>query len=236
MKKYVLRRNFTGIALDQDQEIRGKLAFKTVEDGWLYTQSPVIILVSVHSRFHDGVEGDLKMNALISTIKSNVNGKITILFSDRAHLRTTSLDYQNDIDKAFNACFSSAEELCERYERYFERCKIAFWHSYICQDANFPFALDAVKALYQNDLQFRKTVYEDVEASYTQKGQKQYLDKSLFMQNGIDDLLEQCACLTVLAKRDIGISFIQERPTPVLNMLRSSLFHHRNKSPGSKSS
>ena len=105
--------------------IRGKLAIKTRETHWLNTAHPVVVL-SIHSALHKNVDGDLKMNALISSIKKLVKGRITVLLSDRAHLQTYSLKYQDDIKKAFEYCLLSAHTLQERYRPYFESCEVSF--------------------------------------------------------------------------------------------------------------
>ena len=104
MKTYNWRKNFTAFLTLQERKIRAKLAFKTKELSWIETHYPVIVLVNVHSSFHEDVGGDLKMSALMSTIRSHTKGKVTVLMSDRAHLQTVSLDYHGNVDVAFEKC------------------------------------------------------------------------------------------------------------------------------------
>lgn len=207
MTTYIWRKNFVGTVSDHEKTIRGKLAVKTKEMQWLQTESPVIILVSIDSAFHEGIGGDLKMNALISTIKNNVKGKITVLLSDRAHLKVASLCYQNNATAAFEECYKSAQRLSYRYQSYFQECNVVFWHSYICQDDSFNISLNLLKELQQSDLIFRDLLYQDASETYTDLRAKTFPDKELFIDKTIEDLLEQCASLMVLANKGYRFQF-----------------------------
>ena len=105
------------------------------------TQDPVIILMSVHSAFHVGCDGYLKVNALIGTIRDNVKGPVTILLADRAHLRAQS--------RSFETCLQDAKALHARYLPYFEGCNVAYWHSYITRDESFEESLRVIEQLYK---------------------------------------------------------------------------------------
>ncbi|MBA3284150.1 MAG: hypothetical protein H0U27_03690, partial [Nitrosopumilus sp.] len=111
MNIYKWRKNFTSVYINRDEVVRGKLAFKTKETNWLNTETPVVVLISIHSSFNDGICGELKMNAFLSTIKNHVKGKITILLSDIAHLRTRNLHHQEDLKKTFDCCIEDARLL-----------------------------------------------------------------------------------------------------------------------------
>lgn len=207
MNKYALRKNFNVTFEDHNKIIRAKLAFKTKEINWLYTQESVIILVSVHSLFHQGISGDLKMSALISVIKNHVNGKVTILLTDMAHLHTESLKYQNCIEKASEECIKEAHLLATRYSCYFEACDLVFWHSYISQDATFISSMKLIRKLYESDDLFQEHLYRDAESSYTDRREKEFSNKELFIEKSIEDLLTQCACVLVIANKGYRFQF-----------------------------
>lgn len=204
---YLWRKNFTTTFLDQKQLVRGKLAVKTKKTDWLETEAPVVILVSVHSKFHELGSGDLKMQALVSTIRSHVKGKITILICDVAHLNTISLIYKGDLDKAYEECLREAQSLNERYEPYFADCDIAYWHSYINQDKNYALARSSLRELYRVDPLFRKYLYEDAEATYTTARMRVFPKKILYIEKTVEDLLEQCASLIVLSRQGYRYKF-----------------------------
>lgn len=98
-----------------------KLAFKTHDNEWLQTEDPVVILVSLQSAFHEGIFGDIKMDAFVSTIKKHVKGRITVLLD--AHYSTMSLTFE--------------DKLAETFKAYFEGCQVVSSLSYIRQDGRF---------------------------------------------------------------------------------------------------
>jgi hypothetical protein len=207
MKIYRWRKNFAASIVQNEQIVYGKLAFKTKETHWLETEKPVIILVSINSVFHERGKGDLKMNALLSIVKNHVKGPVTVLMSERAHLQVMSLKYENNPKKAFDECFRCAQLLYERYQCYFTECKVVYWHSYICEDDNFANSLEILKKLYQEDCQFRDLLYKDAESTYTIERSLHFFDKDLFIEKAIDDILEQCACMLVLAQKGYRFQF-----------------------------
>lgn len=211
---YSLRKNTTAFYSNDKEQVRGKLAFKTKELHWLETPHPVIILISVDSAFHEEIKGDLKMNALISTIRDHVKGPVTVLFSDIAHLQTVSLGYGGNLQLAFHECLRKADELHSRYLSYIEGCKIAYWHAYICQDPHFHESLNFMKNLYQTDPVFQGLLDQDVEESYANGFNTTCSDKVLYLEKAKRDLLEQCASLIVLAKNGYRYQFYTGCPFP----------------------
>lgn len=201
MNKNLLRKNYTSLFVSEKNIIRGKLAFKTKETGWLDSDQPVIILISSQSDIHAGIDGDLKMNAFISTIRRHVKGKITILLADTAHLSTIYLKHPGRPEQAFHSCLESARVLSKRYQSYFEGCNVAYWHSYINGDKNFTAELNRVGELYRADAIFRSLMAEDVEATYTLKRQQEFPDKNLYIDKTIEDLQVQCASESLLARK-----------------------------------
>lgn len=212
MKTYLWRKTFTAIQTAEEKTIRGKLAFKTIVKHWLETKDPVIVLLSIDSAFHEGFEGDLKMNALMTTIKNHIQGKITILISDKAHLQTMSLDYQNNSEIAFEECLLRAQKLETRYQPYFKSCKVVYWHSYICQEECFATFLHKMKELFQVDPVFRELLHRDAEETYTEKRRAKFSDKGQFIEKATEDILEQCACLLVIAHKGYRFQFYPGSP------------------------
>lgn len=212
MNKYSWRKNFTAVASNDEKTIRGKLAFKTQKTHWLDTASPVIVLISIHSLFHQGLDGYLKMEALTSIVKNHVKGKITILLSDRAHIRTLSLKYGFNIEKTFQECLIASQQILNRYQSLFADCDIAFWHSYICEDKEFHLCMSSLKKLLEIDYHFYQLLLRDAEETYTYEREKLFAAKQLFIENAMEDILEQCACIMVLAKKGYRFQFYPGRP------------------------
>lgn len=186
MNKYSWRNNITATA----ETIRGKLAFKTKETHWIDTFEPVALLVSIHSAFHAGLPGDLKMQALMATLKRYVKGKITVLFCDMAHLHAMSLEYEGDRFRAFEQIRLKALQLQRRYNPYFESCTLKFWHSYICQDVHYETKRSLVQQLALDDPYFHSLLVHDAGIG-----------------NVHDDIIEQCICLLVLAEKGYRFQF-----------------------------
>lgn len=81
----------------------------TRPNNWINTTENVIIAISIHSRFNEGIDGYFKLSALVNTVKSRVRGKITILFCEGAHINVLSLKFNNTSD-ALIACRRDAEK------------------------------------------------------------------------------------------------------------------------------
>ncbi len=202
MKKYLWRKSFTAFYTNQTIKIKGKLAFKTQATHWLNTESPVLVLISIHSAFHEGIWGQLKMNALLSVIKESVRGKITVLLADKAHVNVMNIKQPNSLDLSIQHAYN----LNDQFRSYFDGCNVAYWHHYICQDKNYPSNYEKVLKLSQNDSVFQKLLKADAKETFTTKRAAEISDPSLFILRAIEDLLEQCACLLVLS--DKGYRFM----------------------------
>lgn len=212
MNRYILRKNHTSIYYDKDDIIRGKLAFKTKTDSWLNTKNPVVVLVSIDSAFHKPVDGDLKMDALISTITSHVQNKVTVLMADHAHFQTTTLNYHHDKIAAFEANLKKTNELISRYQSSFISSSLAYWHSYICKDIYYQPFLSLIKNLHLKNSTFQKRVQADIEASYTEERKQKYKDKEIYRLKTMEDIFEQCACLLILAEKGYRFLFYPGSP------------------------
>ena len=182
------------------------MAFKTKAVDWLDTDKSVVILVSVHSSFHEGLVGELKMEALCNVIKNHVKGKVTLLFTEKAHLHAMELKY-NSKAIAFEKCLQDARHLLDRFKKYFTDFNIAFWHSYIGEEPYYKKSCERIYRAYQEDPLFQEHLKNDAEKTYTEQRAFEFPDKALFIQKTIEDILEQCACLLVLSHKGYRFQF-----------------------------
>lgn len=199
MKRYAWRKNFTAISSGEQTTIKGKLTVKTEETDWIHTREPILIPLSIYSMFHEGLAGDLKMNALLSVIKSEVKGKITVLLTEKAHLNVESLRFSNNVHKALTACQTQARTLVERFKPYFEGCNIVFWQDYIDPHPHYSMFKEKISRLYQTDAEFRSCLKSDAESTYTPCRNLEFPDKELFIHKACEDILEQCCGLLAMA-------------------------------------
>jgi len=191
------RKNFFSSAAKDNTKVSAKLAFKTSQTDWLNTESPVIVPISIHTIFHEGLLGELKMQAFISIIKSHVKGKITILMTEKAHLKAVSIRYNLDDEKAYQLCLKDAQDLANRFKSCFEDCEVTYWQTSISNDPNYPMYRKRIMDLYTTDPTFQSLVCADAESTYTSERANEFPDKELFIQKTIEDLLEQCICIVV---------------------------------------
>lgn len=219
--KYVWRNNVKAIFSNNKLKVRGKLAFKTKCIQWIETEKPVIVLVSVYSAFHHPVDGDLKMNALMSTIKTHVKGKITVLLADSAHMQVHSLQHRSP-EIAFHDCVANAKKLNQRYETYFEGCQVAYWHSYISKDENYLASIESLRKLAESNEAFGKLLHLDAQSTYTAEQQLRFPDRDLFIEKAIEDILCQCACVLVLARKKYRFQFYPGCPYTSVHYISKS--------------
>ena len=203
--------------------MKGKLAFKTKQIEWIGTCNPVIVPVSIQSSFHEGLPGDLKMNAFISTIKSHVKGKITILFCEKAHLQVSTLKHNNNYQKALDESIFQARSMANRFKSYFEGCHLEYWQTYICEDKDYSLSHKHIVELYQTDIEFQSAIISDAEATYTENRVLDFPDKRLFVEKAIEDILEQCICLLILSKKRYHYQFYPGSQYLSVNYLNRTL-------------
>jgi hypothetical protein len=212
MSNHEWRNTVTATVYSRNMRCRGKLAFKTRITSWIGTADPVIVVVSVQSRIHDDIAGDLKMHALMKTIKSQVKGKITVFLAERAHIQADRLKHHCSFETAAQQALDSARLLLRRYSEQFEGCNVAFWESYICTDRRFASSLALAKKLYIEDPLFKERVQDDAEASYTPKRAQECPNKIAYIEHTIIDLIEQCACVLVFAHKGYRFQFYPGSP------------------------
>lgn len=204
MRLYQWKNVLEVIHSDDNNKVRGRISFKTLDAGWVNSQKPTMVLVSPYSAFHEGINGDLKMNAMISTIKTNIQTPVSILIADTAHLETLRLKYA---DTALDEAKETARKLVERYKRIYEGCNLFYWHSLIHQSDHFPDVMTQLHDLFRNDIRFQELLLTDATGTYTEARGKEFPDKELFVEKAVTDIIDQCACLLVLAKLGYHFQF-----------------------------
>lgn len=224
--KYQWQQRCTSHYADEEKVIKAKVAFKTQEKHWLGTSDPVIALISIHSAFHKGFSGELKMQSFISTLKEHVKGRITVLLTDRAHMHVTSLHYENDLNKSLGETRKDAFRLSKRYQTYFDPCHVAFWHNYIYENEDYSSCCQKVRELYQTDLTFRKHLQEDAEKTAIRQT---FSNEEIFYRLAIEDILEQCVCILVLAKMGYRFQFYPGISYTSTDYVNQILLSHENR-------
>lgn len=202
-----------------DERLWGHLAFKTKDSTWLNTTYPVVILISVHSNFHKGADGYLKMEALLSTIKTCVKGKVAILIADTAHLHTRHL---LEGEGAKENCLRAAKGLFSLYRDLFTGCELIYWNS-LSQDSTYLEIRSHILTLFHSDEQFQKSLFDDAESGYTENREREFRSKAQFIEKTIDDLLEQCVVLQLLGLRGYRYLFYPGAPCKATEYLDSIL-------------
>lgn len=204
MNIYKWRKSFS--ATVADNVMRAEIAFKTRESYWINTPEPVVILMSIYSRFHEGLEEELKMQALYKIIKENVTGRVTLLLAEKAHINVMGLKYSNE-RAVFNHCLEDTEKVLDRFKKKFTDCKIAFWHSYIEKAVDYTFFHNQIRKLYKIDPIFKEYLKEDAEEVYTKERVLESSNQDLFMEKTIEDILEQCVSVLVLVYKGYRFQF-----------------------------
>lgn len=219
MSYYNLRKNFFINFERGNYEIKAKLVIKTREIEWVKTLSHVVIPISIHSFFHLGIEGEMKMQAFISTIKQNVQSKVTILMTEMAHVNVLSLKDEN----AAETCKKDALGIVKRFQELFDDCTIVYWEEYIQKDPNYQTCKEKILEQYQRDVTFQSLLLENAHSTYTSTRSIEHQDKSLFLERAIYDLLEQSICLHVLSKKGYRFQFYPGRQYSAIEYLNQNI-------------
>ena len=191
---------------------KNKIIFRTSSSDWVGTQEPVIILFSVHSLFHHGTVGALKVNTLVRNIKENVEGNVTILITDKVHINALSLTFDGDAQKAYAQCIQDAQLLKSRFATDFEGCAVVSWEEFISQDPDYQSYHDLVMDIYTTDTYFQELLYQDALKSYTPDRAQAAPDKDIFITKTIQDLLEQSIYVFVASKKAYRFEFYPGKP------------------------
>lgn len=207
MSTYNFKEIYTATASDEETILNGRLIFKTLSRAWIGTEKSVILPISIHSRFHKGLVGDLKMGALISTVRKHVKGKMTILLTECCHVQVMSLKYQNDFQKAVQVSLQDAKNLENRFKVFFEECHVTYWQNYINEDPFYEECSKLIRDLYENDLTFQDLVHLDAESTYTTDCAFEFYDKEFFIKKAIEDMLGQLIGLLIFSRKGYRFHF-----------------------------
>jgi len=218
-RKYLFRSNYKGICEIEGERLLGHLAFKTQDISWLDTSSPVVVLVSVNSAFHEKGEGFLKMEAFLATIRRHVKGEIVILIADTAHLYAQHL---LEGPSATQSCLSAGEELVSRYRSLFAGSTLLYWHA-LRRDEAYEEIRSHILTLFHRDATFRQYLFEDADSAFTEKRKSEFLDKGQFIESTVADLIEQCVYLQLLARKQFRYLFYPGASCKATEYLRTIL-------------
>ena len=190
-------------SIDTKENVVRRVTVKTRPGNWEETEQSVIIPLSIYSAIYDGIEGDFKIAALLQTVKTKVKGKITVLLCEGAHLKTLSLKYNNDEEKALQVCYRASDNLFKRYRSDFQGCEVVHWEDFVNHDSFYKSFKDEVYQLYKTNEVFRVKVRFDAQ----KVSNNEYLDRSLFIERAELDLLEQCVYLMIASKKSYKFEF-----------------------------
>jgi hypothetical protein len=193
---------------------RTKLTVKTVSADWVDTHEPVILIFSIHTKFHEGPIGELQSKSLIESIKEHIKGKIVVLFPEHAHTKANSLKYNNNEQRAFDACSKDARALAERLKPYLTGCDVHFWNTLISNDSGYAAAQEKVKHLYTIDKKFQQLLRADAEGHYSPAWASEVPDKELFIKKTTEDIMEQIAYLFIVTNKGYKFEFYPGKPNP----------------------
>lgn len=200
-----------------------KIAVKTTTSAWIGVSDPVVILLSIHSAFHEAEKGALNIQALISTIKGHVNGSPSIVLSEKAHLNVLTLKYNGDQAKALAVAKHDAQALATTFNEDFKDCRVLLWGDYVTRDPLYAACAQQVMALHETDQNFRELLARDAESTYTEFRAEEFPDKQAYIRSTIDDILEQCIYTLVIAKKGYRFEFYSGRQYDSIYSVNSTL-------------
>lgn len=203
MNVYNLRKNIFVNFEEQNSHIKGKVVFKTQSTKWLGTKHSSIVPISIHSSFHEGVCGRMKMEGLFTVIKKYVSGEIIILLTELAHVQVLKLLFP----EAPGQCEKDAKGLYYRYADLFAGCHVVFWKDFVQKNPLYHKYKEKIANLFQTDLIFSQLVLSDAEQTYTYARKELYTNKKLYIEKTCEDILEQCVALLIINQKKIRYQF-----------------------------
>lgn len=156
--------------------------------------------------------GETKVEAFIASIKENVRGPITILFPENAHARVLSMHHDQDYQKAVDITRTDAQALEERFRETFQGCSVTYWNNFILADPEYPLFKEKIMHLAQTDRWFQESLQADAHMTYTAKQAEEFPDKTLYISQVTQDLLEQAVYVLVTAKHGYRFDFYPGKP------------------------
>lgn len=199
-----------------------RIAIKTSSCDWIGSDEPAIILFSVHSAFHEGPKGMVNVKAILSAIKQNMHGPITLLLSEKAHLNVLAIEH-GDYAKALALATHDAHAIAHTFAAEFEGCLVTYWDDFITKDSYYSTAQKKIMALYETDQQFQQLLEEDAQKTYTIERSLQFANKELYLDATTKDLLEQCIYALVAAKKGYRFEFYPGRQYECMQYVNATL-------------
>jgi hypothetical protein len=200
-----------------------RIIVKTNSSEWVGIADPVIVIFSIDSLFNEGQKGQLNVKALMSTIKQQVHGPITILLTENAHLHALSLEYNNDLQQALLQAREMAKSLHKKFAQEFEGCWVAYWHEFVSNDVDYQRFRDQIMSLYENDSVFREMLVKDALSTYTVDRADKFSDKDLYVEKTVLDLLEQCVYELISTKKGYKFDFYPGKQYATLHYVNERL-------------
>jgi hypothetical protein len=182
------------------------IVVKTRPNHWVNSASNVIIPISIHSRFNDGVDGFFKLSALVNTVKARTRGKVTILLCEGAHINVLNLKFNNKLD-TWNACYRDAKNLLMRFEKLFIGCEISFWRDFVTYNKSYDVINNEILSIIDNNYLAKEYIENDVEASYTNKFIREYPDRQAYVINAKLDILEMLVGMKIMHEKQYKAIF-----------------------------
>lgn len=177
------------ILKENGEIVKTLVKINTSNPGWQNKNLPIIVPISIHSAFHEGEQGEIKIKALFDYIHSYAKEKVMILMCEGAHLNVINIK-NDDMKCTYEICRRDAHQLVKKFNRYFNRFDITFWNEFVVQHNHYGQYKSELLDLYNNDLNFNKLVSNDAENMYTEKLSNQYTNKKCFIDNTKKDILE----------------------------------------------
>lgn len=197
MKQYNFRNNSFIKKKIENSLVEAKIVFKTEEATWVPLNAPSVVPISLDSSFNQGIDGMIKMEGFISTIKTHAKEKVTLLMTEGAHLNALSLKHADPVKKNKQDC----DTLLKHFKEVFAECEIAYWDECVNNHPDYGHLKKFIVALSQTDCIFQNFLQEDALSTYTLARKQEYPDKELYLQKTVADLIEQCVCVLLLDKQ-----------------------------------
>jgi hypothetical protein len=224
-KRIPLEQKFTGHMLTN----KTRLILRTVRADWVNTHEPVILIFSIHSKFHEGASGEFKAKNLIAGIKENTKGTVVVLFPENAHTKADSLKYGGNEQIALDTSSKDARALAERLKPSLTGCAVHFWDTLISNDPEYAAAQKKVKELYAIDKQFQQLLREDAQGYYTAERALDLPDKELFITKTMEDIMEQIAYLFIVCNKGYKFEFYPGQPNSSSEYINHTYIKQENR-------
>lgn len=190
--------------------IRSKIIIKTDEASWVQTNYPVVLPLSVRPFVHEEPQEIAKIHALLSLIKDNVKGKITVFFTDKTNLQDLKVlhPYLEDTQK----CNRDAQALFTKYQPFLKGFDVVFWNNVIKESPDCLEYSTRIKKFYNTDPRFRYLVNIDSEQTDSDVRIEQFPNTQLYLEKSKADVLQDCVCRLIFAAKGYRFIFYSSKP------------------------